>query len=774
MREAVGPYRLIRRIGSGGMGEVFLAYDSRLDREVAIKHAHPERADDDQRSRFRREAFMAAKLAHPAIIPIFDIVSEPDGDWIVMEYVDGPTLRDYLRVHGRPRLGAALSWAEQIARGLAAAHAKGIVHRDLKAENVMLTASDHLKIVDFGLAKPFEGDDPKFAVSASGAVLGTLKSMAPEQARGHRIDHRADLFSLGVLLYELVAGTVPFGGSSPLEILTRLATEPHEPLHTWEPGLPAALSALVDRLLAKSPEARPGSATEVADQLLSIRQGLAAPAGELAAPAVALLETTYLEELPAAGEARLAETVTGTPATGTPATGASLGSPAEATLSPPRTWSFRIYPVLGLLVLVVVLAGSFFWFRSQPSSKTEEAAAATIPADVESLRLAGNEKLQRWYRKGQLTEAIDLFQRALLLEPGSAPVLAGLSRAYWLESKLAGRDELPLKQARAVAEQAIRLDPYLASAQVALGFAAADLGDLPAAEAAFARAEMLEPGPLMAYGRGYLANARGDNQAAEAAYRESLERGASSEVENALGSLLFRQKRHAEARLSFERAIELAPDGVFGHRNLAGVYFAEGNLQAATSQLQRALEIENNSSLYSTLGTILFYQGLYAEAKNAFELAIERAGQEGKSGSSAFLWANLGDSYRFLPEHEEKARIAFRRAAQLSEPEARAQPNNADVRSRFALYLAKAGDAPAAQRELAAVRALNRLEGAVPLRLILAYEALGDRAVALDLLSQAFTAGLTPADIEAEPELTRLRSDPGYHRLVAALPQPPP
>lgn len=756
----MGPYRLIRRIGSGGMGEVFLAYDSRLDRQVAIKHAHPERADDDQRSRFRREAFMAAKLAHPAIIPIFDIVSEPDGDWIVMEYVDGPTLRDYLRVHGRPRLGAALSWAEQIARGLAAAHAKGIVHRDLKAENVMLTASDHLKIVDFGLAKPFEGDDPKFAVSASGAVLGTLRSMAPEQARGHRIDHRADLFSLGVLLYELVAGTVPFAGSSPLEILTRLATEPHEPLSNWQPGLPAALSALVDRLLAKSPEARPGSATEVADQLLSIRQGLAGNALGEASPAVALAnqETTYLGELPAAGDAGPAELLSSTPAPGTPDTGAVLARRI-----------FRIHPVPVLLIVVTLLAGSFFWLRRPPAGPVEETAAATIPADVESLRLAGNEKLQRWYRKGQLTEAIDLFQRALLLEPGSAPVLAGLSRAYWLQSKF-GRDELPLKQARAVAEQAIRLDPYLASAQVALGFAAVDLGDLPAAEAAFARAEMLEPGPLMAYGRGYLANARGDTQAAEAAYRESLERGESSEVENALGSLFFRQKRYAEARLSFERAINLAPDGVFGLRNLSGVYFAEGNLPAATAQLQRALEIENNSSLYSALGTILFYQGLYAEAKNAFELAIERAGQEGKSGSSAHLWANLGDSYRFLPEHEEKARIAFRRAAQLSEPEARAQPDNADVRSRFALYLAKAGDAPAAQREVAAVRALKQLEGGVSLRLILAYEALGDRPATLDLLNQAFAAGLARADIEAEPELTRLRSDPAYHRLVAALP----
>jgi len=760
LNRTVGPYRLLRRIGSGGMGEVFLAYDSRLDREVAIKHAHPERADDQQRARFRREAFMAAKLAHPAIIPIFDIVAEPDGDWIVMEYVDGPTLREYLRIHGRPRLGAAVSWGEQIARGLAAAHAKGIVHRDLKAENVMISSSDQLKIVDFGLAKPFAGDDPNFAVSVSGAVLGTLKSMAPEQARGQRIDHRADLFSLGVLLYELLTGATPFAGTSPLELLTRLATEPHEPLSTWQPGLPAALGALVDRLLAKAPEARPGSAAEVAEELLRIRHELAAPAG--APPAMGgvatNLEPTDWQALP--DEAMAARLEKAHAAAAPPA--------AQAPEAVQARRQRRLFlPWLGLaaaLALVAALAGTSSWLSRKPAA----AAAPAIPADVESLRLAGNEKLQRWYRKDNLQEAIAFFQRALLLEPRSAPVLAGLSRAYWLESKVGGRDELPLQQALAVAEQASLIDPQLASAQLALGFAAVDLGDLTLAETAFARAEMLEPSLLAAYGRGYLANARGDSTAAEAAYREALTRGESTEVHNALGTLLFRQKRYDGARLSFQRAIELAPDGVFGRRNLAGVYFAEGNQAAAAAQLQRAIEIEPSSSLYSNLGTILFYQGLYGDAKSAFEQAIERAGQEGRSGSNDTLWANLGDCYRFLPEHQEEARLAFRRAAQLSEPEARAQPDNSAVRSRFALYLAKAGDAPAARRELAAVAAHEPLEGAVLLRLVLAFEALGDRAAALGALGQAFAAGLARAEIEREPELIQLRGDPAYHRMVAA------
>lgn len=256
----IGSYRLVRRLGAGGMGEVFLDHDSRLDRPVAIKHAHVHLTTSEQRARFRREAWAAARLAHPAIVPVFDILSDEEGDWIVMEHMDGPTLREHLAAHGPPPPATVAAWAAQIAEGLAAAHAKGIVHRDLKTENVMIAASGHLKIVDFGLAKPLDAEDPGLTVSAAGAVFGTPRSMAPEQARGHQIGPRADLFSLGVLLYELLTGVSPFAGGGSFEVLNRLTVQPHDPVTVHNPAIPRRLAELVDTLLPKAPEARPWQA----------------------------------------------------------------------------------------------------------------------------------------------------------------------------------------------------------------------------------------------------------------------------------------------------------------------------------------------------------------------------------------------------------------------------------------------------------------------------------------------------------------------------------
>jgi eukaryotic-like serine/threonine-protein kinase len=391
--------------------------------------------------------------------------------------------------------------------------------------------------------------------------------------------------------------------------------------------------------------------------------------------------------------------------------------------------------------------------------------------DPYALFQAGMASLDRWDKPGHVDAAIGQFQRALQIEPRSAPVLAGLSRAYWRKSRLAARDEQFLRQSRAVAEQAIALDGHLAAAQISFGLAAVELGDLPAAEAAFARAEMLEPGSAAAaQGRGNLALARSDLAAAEAAYRQALARGASAELYNALGSVLFRNKRYAEAEAAFRRAIELAPDGAQGHRNLASVLYERGDSAAAEAQLQRAIEIAPYATLYTNLGTILFFQGRYAEANAAFEHAITAAGREGTGTNNPMLWANLGDSYRFLPGREKDARVAFRRAAQLADAELKSNPGNTRFRSQLALYLAKAGDAAAARRELQAVLAHAGLEVAVRKRALLAYEVLGDRAAALAVLADALRAGLPVAEIEREPELTALRADPGYHRLVATIP----
>ena len=267
--ERVGPYRLEDRIGVGGMGAVYRAYDERLERPVAIKHILPELAGDEKAwKRLRREAKTVARLNHPAVVQIYDIEEHDSGDWIVMELVDGQTLFSMLE-SGPLELPLAFNLIRQITAGLVAAHAKGIVHRDLKTENVMVTKEGRIKILDFGLAKNlWRGADK--SLSMEGSIIGTGRSMSPEQALGDNISHRSDLFSLGTLMYEVVTGEAPFAGSSIFRILTQVCSDPHIPPRKVNPRVPADLAALIDRLLEKDPKKRPADAAEVLEVLEAI------------------------------------------------------------------------------------------------------------------------------------------------------------------------------------------------------------------------------------------------------------------------------------------------------------------------------------------------------------------------------------------------------------------------------------------------------------------------------------------------------------------------
>ncbi len=278
LHDRIGPYRLEGRLGRGGMGEVFLAFDERLERRVAVKRIRwQDGTGSSATERFRREAKAAARLNHPAIVQVYDLISDVDGDAIVMEHVVGQPLADLV---GSPSLSAAraVRLAREIAEGLAHAHAAGFVHRDLKAANVMVTASGTAKILDFGLAKPLApepGTEPgDESLTGDGMVVGTSFAMSPEQAGGGPVDARSDLFSLGSLLYEMLTGRAPFRGANPLETIKRVLTEEPPPLAVVRPDLPPALAKLVHELLAKKPEARPRSAGEVARRLAELEPGL--------------------------------------------------------------------------------------------------------------------------------------------------------------------------------------------------------------------------------------------------------------------------------------------------------------------------------------------------------------------------------------------------------------------------------------------------------------------------------------------------------------------
>lgn len=263
--ERIGPYRIEDKLGSGGMGEVYRAYDERLDRWVAIKLIRPEIAGHEKaRVRFQGEARAAAGLNHPAVVQIHDV---PLWNAIVMELVEGPTVASLLR-DGPLELARALRLAQRIAEGMIAAHAKEIVHRDLKTENVIVTPAGDAKILDFGLAKRFrQRDNADASLSLTDGVVGTFRAMSPEQAQGKRVDHRSDLFSFGTLLYEMLTGQSPFMGESAFDIMTKICTAQQTPVRKLNPEVPEPLSALVDHLLKKDPACRPQSAQEVAAEL---------------------------------------------------------------------------------------------------------------------------------------------------------------------------------------------------------------------------------------------------------------------------------------------------------------------------------------------------------------------------------------------------------------------------------------------------------------------------------------------------------------------------
>ncbi len=291
----LGPYEVLSPIGAGGMGEVYLARDTRLGREVAIKALPTERmADEDRRRRFVQEARAASALNHPNIVTIYDIESADGIDFIVMEYVNGLGLDEMIPKEGM-RLGEFLRVSIPIADALARAHASGIVHRDLKPANVMVTEDGLVKVLDFGLAKfvTRDGASPKSetatdygapgAKSRPGTVAGTLGYMSPEQASAGKVDARSDVFSFGAVLYEMATGRRAFAGSSTAEVLAALMKEEPRPPSEVVADLPKELDRLIRRCLQKEPARRFQHTADVKLELEQIAGRVAKPGESCAA-----------------------------------------------------------------------------------------------------------------------------------------------------------------------------------------------------------------------------------------------------------------------------------------------------------------------------------------------------------------------------------------------------------------------------------------------------------------------------------------------------------
>jgi eukaryotic-like serine/threonine-protein kinase len=294
-----GRYQVVRKLGAGGMANVYLAEDQELGRGVAIKILNDRHANDEQFvERFRREAKNAAALSHPNIVSIYDRGEAEGTYYIAMEYLDGRTLKELIVQRGPAPVTVSVEYARQVLSALRFAHRHGIVHRDIKPHNVLVDAEGRVKVTDFGIARAGASQ-----MTEAGSIVGTAQYLSPEQARGTDVDQRSDLYSLGVVLYELITGTLPFNGDTPVEIaMKHLSTLP-EPPSERRPDVPRDLDLIVMRALAKDPDDRYASAEEMDADLERFLRGasisplteesatqiMRAPTGPLAATAATMI-----------------------------------------------------------------------------------------------------------------------------------------------------------------------------------------------------------------------------------------------------------------------------------------------------------------------------------------------------------------------------------------------------------------------------------------------------------------------------------------------------
>jgi eukaryotic-like serine/threonine-protein kinase len=714
-------YEIVEKIGEGGMGAVYKAVDVNLARPVALKVISRQDITALDRKRFAREAKAASALNHPNIVTIYEYNSAAGVDFIAMEFIEGATLETLLSRRaadstlGTPELPALIDYARQTASALAKAHAAGIVHRDLKTGNIMVTPDGHVKVLDFGLAKrqASESSDPDAPgpdthLTFVGTVMGTPAYMSPEQAVGENADWRSDIFSFGVILYEIVCGVRPFQGANTIATLKQIVHADPRPVREIRADVPDAVADLIGACLEKDRDAR-----------------LQTLAGALADTAGAVSVTRP-----------------------TPA------RPKPAGLLRPR-W------VWGVVAAAAVAAAAWaasprIWQLMTPAVTVAEPRTA-----FEHERF-GSALLTRYDRKGNVDGAIESLQRSISLDPEYAPAYAALAEAF-LQKHTASPDVQWIRQAEDAARRAVDLSPDLARARVALARVHLANGRTDDAAAELMHAERMNPkGPDAPYWQGVLRYGAGDAAGAE----DALGRAASLDTTDwrapaRLGEILVRQGKFQEATSALQKARDLTPDNAIVHRMMAAAAQGLGDFDSAASHLQDAIAVDPTAPVYNNLGTLRFFQGRYADAVPAFEKAVDmRAG-------SYLYWANLGDAYRWAPGRRDKAPDAYANAIRLAQAEIEKKPGDADLNSRLAMYSAKQGDAGAARAYLAQLPSSGRT-GAVEFRSAVSWEILGEREHAMRALSAALSAGYPVSEVANEPELTSLRATREYQTLIAS------
>jgi serine/threonine protein kinase/Tfp pilus assembly protein PilF len=713
--QTISHYRIIEQIGAGGMGVVYRARDERLDRDVAIKVLPPGTlADEAARKRFRKEALALAKLNHPNIATVHDFDTQDGIDFLVMEYVRGVTLAEKI-VQGGMHAKDVLEIGQQLVNTLADAHEHGIVHRDLKPGNIMLTAKHQVKLLDFGLAKllnPVLAEDVTRSLSVIDIAAGTLPYMAPEQLRGEDTDVRADIYSVGVILYEIATSHRPFEAKLSTVLADEIIHKVPTPPRHFRAELSSNLETVILRCLEKLPKRRYQSTKELQVDLERLRMSaplVKAARSIRASKGIDSLAVLPFENASADPEMEyLSDGITETIIN-------SLSQLPKLRIVP-RSTVFRykgreVDPhslgedlnvravLMGRVVqrgenltikteLVDLVNQSQLWGEHYNRKFTDilaiQAEISQEISDKLRLKLTGLEKAKlarqrtadteayhaymkgRYYwnkrmERGGFTKAIQYFNQALEKDPSYALAYTGLSDSYSLADyygHLPTKEAMP--KAKAAAAKAVAIDDTLAEAHTSLGFVKLNFDwDWLGAEKEFKRAIDLDPRyPLSHewYSLCLLAEKRiaeGLTEMKRAVTLDPL-----SVMFNAvLGFVFYLSRQYDEAIQQFERAFELDPTFIFGHHWLGLAYEQKGMHKEAIGELRKVVDLL--PSYTWPLATLGYVYGASGEKQEA-QLVIQKLKEASQrryvcSYDIALVYTGLGEKGLAL-EYLEKAR----------------------------------------------------------------------------------------------------------------------
>jgi tetratricopeptide (TPR) repeat protein len=596
--ETLGPYRLLERVGAGGMATVYKAYHAAMDRYVAIKVLPRHLARDAGfLARFAREARTIARLEHRYILPVYDVAEHDGIPFLVMRYTDGGDLSSLI-VSGRLGMQRAVEIIAQVAEALAYAHRQGVIHRDVKPANVLISREGDALLADFGIAKIYEDT---LQLTSEGGIVGTPAYMAPEQIQGQPLDPRADIYALGVVLYQALTGQVPFQAETPLAVALMHVHEPLRPPRRINQAIPEVLERIILRAMAKSPADRFPDAGEMA---AALRGALA----EIRAAA-------STAELPAASTPPAAVSATAAlpPTEDAPALPSPASADPPAPAAPGRgraTWLIGAAAVA--LVAVIALAASFMrgGAGGPAASATstpvgaEVASAPAGPAAASGATAAGQaptsvlpddvrqaiDTAARQLESDDAGAALETLKPALEAHPDEPNLLAMRGIA---ETRYSGRDI-----ARATIERALGLAPNNALVYFARGYLNEQSNQADAAIADYTRAIELEPTFARAY------------------YRRSV-------------VLNYPKNDSAGARRDLDRAIELEPDYVPARMDRAWAQYYSQDLAGALADVEQVVKLDAKNSVALRLRALVHAgQGNLATAKQDFDAAQAAAPED--------------------------------------------------------------------------------------------------------------------------------------------------